>query len=80
VLGFWDVLRSAGNPGRGRNWVRWLSGLSLGVVLGHAGMVGHARGYADPEALFPFLAAALAAVWVWDAERGRRGTDSAASS
>ncbi len=80
VAGLWDVLRTQGALSIGKNWGRWLSGVGLGVVLGHAATVGHARGYADPEALFPLLTAALATLWVWDAERLRRREDSAASS
>jgi hypothetical protein len=80
VPGLWDALRGGGDPLSGSNWLRWGSGLGLGTALGHAAMVGHLRGWSDPQAVLPLVLAAAATLWFLDAERLRRRERSAASS
>jgi hypothetical protein len=75
VPGLWDALRRApveGGSGGTSNWLRWASGAGLGLALGYAAMLGHARGWQTPEALLPPLAGIVATLWFLDADRSRR--------
>jgi uncharacterized membrane protein len=64
VPGFWSVLGSALRNESNR--VRFVTGAGLGLALGHAAMIGHRRGFGEPEALMPLLASVAASLWLVD--------------